>query len=68
MNATIVRYRLKAGRAAQNAELVRAVYAELDALEPPGFRYATFTDGDGLTVMHVAITADGCPAPLPRSC
>ena len=49
---TLVRYRVKPGRAEENADLVRAVYAELAELAPPGFRYATFQDGDTFT--HVA--------------
>jgi hypothetical protein len=52
MSATIVRYRVKPGRAEENAELVRAVYAELASVQPPGFRYATFQDD--LTFTHVA--------------
>jgi hypothetical protein len=52
MSATTVRYRVKPGRAEENADLVRAVYAELAELAPPGFRYATFRDGDTFT--HVA--------------
>ncbi len=52
MTATTVRYRVKPGRAEENAELVRAVYAELSELAPPDFRYATFRDGDTFT--HVA--------------
>jgi hypothetical protein len=50
--SVIVRYRVKPGRAEQNAELVRAVYAELAEVAPPDFRYATFRDGDAFT--HVA--------------
>ena len=61
MTATTVRYRVKHGRADENAALVRAVYAELAEVEPPGFRYATFRDGDTFT--HVAF-GDG-DAPLP---
>jgi hypothetical protein len=49
---TLVRYRVKPGRAEENADLVRAVYAELAELAPPGFHYATFQDGDAFT--HVA--------------
>jgi len=51
--STLIRYRVKAGRADENADLVRAVYAELAEREPDGFRYATFRDGDTFT--HVAI-------------
>jgi hypothetical protein len=64
MSAAIVRYRVKPGRADENAELVRAVYAELAARQPPGFRYVTFLLEDALTFVHVAITDDGHDAPL----
>lgn len=66
MSAVIVRYRVKPGRAEENAELVRAVYAELAAEQPPGFRYATFVLDDGVTFVHVAFTQDGNKAPLPQ--
>jgi hypothetical protein len=52
MSTALIRYRVKPGRAEENAELVRAVYAQLAADTPPGFRYATFRDGDTFT--HVA--------------
>ncbi len=61
MSTALIRYRVKPGLAEENAELVRAVYAELAELKPPGFSYATFRDGDTFT--HVAFT-DGA-APLP---
>ena len=60
---TLVRYRVKPGRAEENAGLVRAVYAELAELAPPGFHYATFQDGDAFT--HVAFgefALSGVPA------
>jgi hypothetical protein len=66
MSAVIVRYRVKPGRAEENAELVRAVYAELAELQPPAFRYATFVLDDGVSFVHVAFLADGEPAPLPQ--
>ena len=50
---TLIRYRVKPGRAEENADLVRAVYAELAELAPRGVRYVTFRDGD--TFMHVSI-------------
>jgi hypothetical protein len=65
MTATIVRYRVAPGRGEENAELVRAVYAELAALAPPGFRYATFVADDGERFAHVAFVEDGHRAPLP---
>lgn len=64
--AAVVRYRVKPDRAEENAELVRAVYAELDELQPPDFRYATFVTDDGLSFVHIAFTEDGSEAPLPQ--
>jgi hypothetical protein len=64
MSAVLVRYRVKPGRAEENAELVRAVYAELAALRPPGFRYSTFVLEDRVTFLHLAITEDGHDTPL----
>jgi hypothetical protein len=58
MSATIVRYRVKPGRAEENAALVRAVYSELAALGPAGFRYATFVMEDGVSFVHIAILDD----------
>jgi hypothetical protein len=66
MSAVIVRYRVKPGRAEENAELVRGVYAELAVEQPPGFRYATFVHEDGLTFFHIAFTEEGHDAPLPQ--
>jgi hypothetical protein len=65
MSAAIVRYRVKPGRAEENAELVRAVYRELAAEQPAGFRYATFVQDDGVSFVHVAISDDGQASPLP---
>ena len=66
MSAVIVRYRVKPGRAEENAELVRAVYAELADVQPAGFRYATFVLEDGVSFAHVAFIDDGATAPLPQ--
>ena len=52
MSATIVRYRVKPGLEQENAELVRAVYAELSSISPAGCGYATFQDGADF--VHVA--------------
>ena len=65
MSAVLVRYRVKPDRAAENAELVRALYEELTAVGPPGFRYTTFVHDDGVTFTHIAFTEDGHEAPLP---
>ena len=55
MNQVIVRYKVKPERAAENVELVRAVYDELARSRPAGLRYATFQLDDGVSFIHVAI-------------
>jgi hypothetical protein len=65
MPATIVRYRVKPGRAEENAALVRAVYAELAELSPPGFRYATYVQDDGVSFVHAAFSDGSHDVPLP---
>jgi hypothetical protein len=52
----MVRYKVKPDRAAENEELVRAVYDELHRTEPTGLRYATFQLGDGVSFLHLAST------------
>jgi hypothetical protein len=57
----MVRYEVRPDRAAENEELVRAVYAELEDTQPEGFSYATFVQDDGVSFIHVATasTEDG---------
>jgi hypothetical protein len=57
----IVRYRVKPSRADENATLVRAVFEELAATSPEGFRYVTFRLDDGVTFLHVATVDDANP-------
>jgi hypothetical protein len=64
MRRVLVRYRVRPDRAEENAALVRAVYDELAAIRPPGFRYATLRLDDGVTFVHVAIH-EGDENPLP---
>jgi hypothetical protein len=64
MRQLIVRYRLKPDRVAENESLVRAVYEELERLDPDGFHYATFRLDDGVTFVHLARSEDG-RGPLP---
>jgi len=66
MRQVMVRYRVKPGRAAENETLVRAVYDELSAAAPAGFRYATFRLDDGVTFVHLAVQDDDGPGPLPQ--
>jgi len=64
MRKVMVRYRVKAGREAENEALVRALYEELGQAEPDGFRYATFRF-DERSFMHVAFLEGDGPGPLP---
>ena len=54
MKHTIVRYKIKPERTAENEELVRAVYAELHRRKPAGLHYATFQLDDGVSFLHLA--------------
>ena len=54
MKQVIVRYKVKPGRASENEELVRAVYAELQQTTPAELRYATFQADDGVSFVHIA--------------
>jgi hypothetical protein len=49
----MVRYKVRPEAVAENEELVRAVYAELQQTQPAGMRYATFQLDDGLSFVHV---------------
>jgi hypothetical protein len=65
MRRVMVRYRVKPDRADENEELVRAVYAELQELDPEDFRYRTFRLEDGVSFVHVA-ESEGSQDPLPK--
>ena len=64
MKHVMVRYKVKAGREAENEELVRAVYDELRSSEPAGLRYATFVLPDGVSFVHAATIEDETHNPL----
>jgi hypothetical protein len=66
MRQVMVRYKVKPERAAENEQLVRAVYDQLRDVAPDGFQYGTFQLGDGTTFVHFALTADDGPGPLPQ--
>lgn len=58
MNTTIVRYQAKPKRAAENQQLIEAVFAELDTRQPEGFTYKVFRLADGVSFIHVVIEHD----------
>jgi len=60
MKRVMVRYTVKPDRAAENVQLIRAVYEQLEQVEPDGLRYATFQLEDGVSFVHLAaVDGDG---------
>lgn len=53
MRHVMVRYRVKPGRAEENEELIRAVYAELQREQPADMRYSTHSLDDGRSFVHL---------------
>jgi hypothetical protein len=49
----MVSYKLKTDCVAENERLARAVFAALKRANPPGLRYATFKQSDGLSFVHI---------------
>ncbi len=67
MKRVMVRYKVKADRAAENEQYARKVYEELHKAAPAGIRYATFKLEDGVSFVHIAsIETDG-PNPLTQT-
>ena len=64
MKQVIVRYKVKPGRAAENEELVRTVYAELRETKPAGLHYATFRLDDDVSFLHLSAHDNDGPSPL----
>jgi hypothetical protein len=61
MKQVMVRYKVKADRAAENESYITRVYEQLKREKPSGLRYATFKLEDGVTFVHIASleVADG---------
>jgi hypothetical protein len=57
MRRVIVRYKVKPDRLAQHETLLRAVFAELAKVAPPGLRYGAFKQPDGVSFVHIAFVA-----------
>jgi hypothetical protein len=64
MKTTLVRYKTKPDRTEENAQLITAVFAELQAKEPEGLRYAALKLADG-SFVHL-VQSDTDPSPLPQ--
>jgi hypothetical protein len=62
----VVRYETKPEAADENQRLVEKVFAELNAENPGGLRYASFRLADGVTFVHIGVVDDGAD-PLANS-
>lgn len=58
MKRFIVRYKVKPGRAQENQDLIKKVFAELHQAAPAGVTYSVFKGLDGVSFVHV-VSMDG---------
>src|SRR4029453_9566709 len=61
MSQVMVRYKVKPERAAENDQLIRAVYEEMHRTRPHGLRYTTFRLEAGVSFVHIALQEDDAP-------
>jgi hypothetical protein len=66
MKRTLIRYKTKPGMGDRNAELIAAVFAELKATRPEGFRYLSLRLEDDSFVHIVESATDDGSSPLPK--
>jgi hypothetical protein len=61
MKPVMVRYKVKADRAAENERYIAKVFEQLGREKPSGLHYAAFKLDDGVSFVHIASTeaADG---------
>lgn len=64
--AVVVRYQTRPDAADRNQHLIEQVFAELNAEDPGGIRYAALRLNDGVSFVHVAVF-DGDGSPLSSS-
>lgn len=65
MTTALITYRVKPEALDRHLELLRAVYAELEASDAQGLRYATFQLDDERSFVEVVMGED-LPQPLPQ--
>jgi hypothetical protein len=53
MKQTMIRYQVKADRAAENERYIAAVFDQLEREQPRGLRYASFKLDDGVSFVHI---------------
>ncbi len=61
MKRLMVRYKVKADRAAENESYINKVFEQLKSENPSGVRYASFKLDDGVSFVHIVSleTSDG---------
>jgi len=62
MKTTVVRYKVKSGRAEENIAYVKKVFEQLQREAPAGLRYCSFQLEDGLSFLHIAAVDDALPS------
>jgi hypothetical protein len=58
MGSSMIRYKVRPDRAADNEALVKAVYEQLNRERPDELHYATFKLPDGVSFVHVVFETD----------
>ncbi len=66
MRRTVIRYRTRPEMADRNAELVAAMFAELEATRPEGLRYLSLRLEDDTFIHVVETSADQGPSPVAK--
>jgi hypothetical protein len=66
MRRTVIRYRAKPEMADSNAELIAAVFADLNAAQPQGLRYMSLRLEDDTFIHVVETAADDGSSPLQK--
>ena len=56
MAVVMVRYKVKAGRSAENERYINDVFELLKREAPAGVHYASFKQADGVSFVHIAST------------
>jgi len=60
----MIQYKVAPEHAAENEQLVQAIIAELDEVQPAGLRYAALKLEDGVSFIHI-VSKDDDGGPLP---
>ncbi|MBN9389143.1 MAG: hypothetical protein J0I20_14035 [Chloroflexi bacterium] len=65
MRSVMVRYKVKADRAAENEGYITKVFEQLKSEQPDHLRYASFKLEDGVSFVHIAFNdTENNPNPL----